>query len=328
MVETQQTAFVRDREAPATDGGATATRAYQQQGRVRRGRMRRIFFGHEDRSPASIDFEKAKNSVEIWSTSPERQDYLERRKYVRIWIIPSLIWFWLGAWMLRPDGSQALITSDADHRWWAFIFFVCSAVTVSVVSVPYLSARSSFRERSRVMAAYRVRSTLKKLSNEEGDIPLAKLFKLNRQQLDEYQQLTKQQQRLSFRMTQITSVLGFLVLLAGISVSMRAAAGVPTYLVAGLTGLGAVLSAYLSRTFFLAHQRADRQLNLYYREPHMMGRVLIAERIMGKSATVGQRDALVNQLLKWPLPESGAVDSLKNKTTTKQTTLSASSAAE
>ncbi|MDQ1695965.1 MAG: Histone H1-like nucleoprotein, partial [Frankiaceae bacterium] len=72
------------------------------------------------------------------------------------------------------------------------------------------------------------------------------------------------------------------------------------------TGLGALLSGYLTKTFYEGHRAAMRQLNLYYREPYMTGRLLAAERIIGKldnnAANRKFAEEIVKGLLEWQLP--------------------------
>ena len=167
-------------------------------------------------SPEKIS-ELAKG-IDLWAYSPERDEYFKRRWRSLVWLAPAFALLLFGAWLLRPNESSNLIASEGSSRWWAFVALFCSVLITFWVSVPYCAARASFRERARGMATYRVRSAIDDLANAQSDeIPLTKLFKLNRSQLDEYQQTTKRQQKSSFKLAQVTSVAGFLILLFGSS---------------------------------------------------------------------------------------------------------------
>jgi len=142
-------------------------------------------------------------------------------------------------------------------------------------------------------------------------IALKDLFRYTRRQLDAYQEESRNQQRLAFRHAQLASVLGLVVLMIGIVVSLQEAPGSDKYVVAGLTGLGAALSGYIANTFIRTARRADDQLNLYYREPHMMGRLVIAERLattICHSCRKEMGESMIAQALAWPLPGADGSD--------------------
>jgi len=136
-------------------------------------------------------------------------------------------------------------------------------------------------------------------------IALKDLFRYTRRQLDAYQEESRNQQRLAFRRAQFASVLGLVVLIIGIVLSLKEAPGSDKYVVAGLSGLGAALSGYIASTFIGTARRADEQLNLYYREPHMMGRLVVAERLattICDSCKKEMGESMIAQALAWPLP--------------------------
>ena len=97
-----------------------------------------------------------------------------------------------------------------------------------------------------------------------------------------------------------------MVLVAGVILSLQQSPASDKYIVAGLTGLGALLSAYLGNTFLMSARRADSQLNLYYREPHMMGRVLVGERLASTMCADDKSEeakTMIATLMAWPIPE-------------------------
>lgn len=135
------------------------------------------------------------------------------------------------------------------------------------------------------------------------------LFELNRRQLDEYQLLTRRQQRIAFQLAWCASVVAFLVLVVGTVITFSS--GFPTeeqFLAGGLTTVGTVLSGFLGKTFFDGHQKATDQLNHYYKEPYWTGRILAAERIASKAKGEGLPDDVVDFLIKRLLGENPIKD--------------------
>lgn len=80
-------------------------------------------------------------------------------------------------------------------------------------------------------------------------------------------------------------------------------------MIAGLAELGALLSSYLGKTFFEGHRAAMEQLNFYYAEPSLTGRVLAAERIaenMVRKPQATYAKEFVRTLLTWKPPQPPA----------------------
>lgn len=240
--------------------------------------------------------------IQLWATSPERSWYLERRKkilrYVTVGvaIILLALGIWL-AWRTSSGGKAALALS------------VAAFVVLGWCTVPYWAAKVAFRDRKRATAAYEVDVALRRVCEQHGKVslPLPQLFELNRRQLNEYQEMTKRQQQMAFQLTWAASVLAFAVLVVGATVSLRVPAGSSQYVAGGLTGLGTLLSGFLGKTFFEGHRHAMDQLNYYYAEPSMTGRMLAAERIVEKLANGKQTDYardIVKSLLTWQPPSA------------------------
>lgn len=243
-------------------------------------------------------------SITIWATSPERSWYLARRhNLVRTWVVPLAAAATLAA--------AAFIWLAPEHeRLGQLIALVGGLALVGLAwsAMPYWAARRAFRERRRATAAYRVDVALREVSRprprgKDGvreALQLSGLFELNRRQLDEYQELTKRQQRVAFGLTWAAATAAFLVLVGGTVLSLRQDPGSAQYVVGGLTGLGTLLSGFLGKTFFDQHGEAIRQLNRYYREPSRTGRLLAAERLirdLDKTAADECRQLMVENLL-------------------------------
>jgi hypothetical protein len=99
------------------------------------------------------------------------------------------------------------------------------------------------------------------------------------------------------------------VLVTGIVLSFRTDPGIEQYVIAGLAGLGALLSSYLGKIFFEGQPAAMEQLNFYYAEPSLTGRVLAAERIaenMVRKPQATYAKEFVRMLLTWEPPQPPA----------------------
>lgn len=223
--------------------------------------------------------------IDQWSSSPERTWYLERRLSVYAGACVGLACWLYAVWVL----TQWLKNwNNPNWQWvdplvWGAAVAVAGMVILAWSTVPYRAARRGFFERLRTSARYRVekalvdlRDSMQKAGPEEQ---LARMFVLNRQQLDEYQQLTRRQQRTAFALTWGAAVAALLILVAGSIVALRVG-DQDKYITGGLTALGTLLSTFLGQTFFRGHERAVEQLNLYYLEPSLTGRMLAAERIL------------------------------------------------
>jgi len=249
-------------------------------------------------TPKKLSTEEIDESIVVtWSTCPERDFYLDRRGRVLVLAAAAVVVALVAALIGQPSASAVEI-------WWASIVAAVAVILLCCSAVPYLSARLAFRARQRRMARARASVALRKMTASDP-IALKDLFRYTRRQLDAYQEESRNQQRLAFRRAQFASVLGLVVLIIGIVLSLKEAPGSDKYVVAGLSGLGAALSGYIASTFIGTARRADEQLNLYYREPHMMGRLVVAERLattICDSCKKEMGESMIAQALAWPLP--------------------------
>ncbi|MDR6414922.1 TRADD-N-associated membrane domain-containing protein [Pseudarthrobacter sulfonivorans] len=145
---------------------------------------------------------------------------------------------------------------------------------------------------------------MKRLATADS-IPFPELFSYNRKQLDAYQEESCNQQRLAFRQAQRATIAGLIILTVGIVLSFGQSFGAGQYAAASLAGLGAALSAFIANTFAKSAREANQQLNLYYREPHMVGRVMVTEHLaqeLSDEFKPEQLSAMIAALLAWPLP--------------------------
>lgn len=240
--------------------------------------------------------------VDTWSTSVERDAYIKRRPALLAVAGILLALGALGWGLIRPE-SMSLA------QWWGRALLGAVAAALVWCLVPYWASRRAFRQRKLATATARVDEAIQRIAlpwgPEESQLPLSRLFELNRRQLDEYQEMTKKQQRSAFLLTQVASVAAFAALVVGISLTFQNIPDSEKYVVGGLSGLGALLSGFLAKTFFASHQAANEQLNRYYLEPQRTGRILAAERLarclkdQPASQYTGQ---MITELLKWEMP--------------------------
>jgi len=248
--------------------------------------------------------------IDQWSSSPERTWYRERRRRVYLGAGAGVICWLIAVWVLTEWLKN---WNNPNWQWvdplvWGAVAAVAGMVILAWSTVPYWAARRGFVERLRTSARYRVekalmdlRDSMQKAGSEEQ---LARMFVLNRQQLDEYQQLTRRQQRTAFALTWGAAVAALLILVAGSIVALRVG-DQDKYITGGLTALGTLLSTFLGQTFFRGHERAVEQLNLYYLEPSLTGRMLAAERILRHfpDAEKPKHAAeIMAKILAWELP--------------------------
>jgi hypothetical protein len=226
------------------------------------------------------------NATTTWTTSVERNTYIQsglRRSTYRAWFA-ILLAIASGAWLALTAGRPS----------YSILGITGLAVSTGVVlwsMAPYRNARRAYFERVQAEKSKAVEDALKHLEGHDAKdvLPLTALFIFNRRQLDEYQTLTKRHADVSFRNAQYAAGLGFAVLLLGafLVIQQKAASSSVQYAIGGLSSLGALLSTYLSRTYFRSHKDAMTQLAIYYEEPFLTSRVLSAERVISRIPSLG-----------------------------------------
>jgi MFS family permease len=115
-----------------------------------------------------------------------------------------------------------------------------------------------------------------------AEAELTRLVTANRALLDEYQRPVRAQARTSYTFAQGAIFVGLLVLVGGVIITLTANDPSARLSVAGLTAVGAALSGYIARTYLRVYERAQHQLNFYFREPLITSYLLNAERLAEK----------------------------------------------
>jgi hypothetical protein len=145
---------------------------------------------------------------------------------------------------------------------------------------------------------------------EEGTVPekwlsdpdLQNLLLVNRTQLNLYQKIATGDAKAASRNSQVAMVIGFLMLVVGAALAIRAPNTTSKIVIGALASIGSILSGYIGQTFLKAQAQAMRQLNYYFRQPLVASYLLSAERIAlklqdDKSTEKALLDVIKNVLL-------------------------------
>jgi hypothetical protein len=262
------------------------------------------------------------DSVITWAVSPERDSYIRRRRRGYLAAVGGFLAMFAGAFLIFSFRLAHAGRSTDMSRTVGVAFIALGLGLVCYSTVPYLAAWSAFRQRRQALASARVDKALAKACEGTAPLQLADLFQLNRRQLDEYQLITRKQQRSAFFWAQVASGVAFLVLVAGIIIAMSAHSDIAKYISGGLSGLGSVLSTFLAATFFKSARDANSQMYRYYLEPQRTGRLLAAERVIARVKNT--RDAnllseMVSTVLSWEMPPDHDNESKSDEAKQEQT---------
>jgi hypothetical protein len=246
----------------------------------------------------------------LWQDSPERQVLFPggRGDWNSPMSVPRslLVAFALAVatvafeWVLT---SRAVASADGLRitiRIVQTLLFGPGLLLLGVVASRYVRARRAFFDRVHALRADQVARAVDELAD---GLPLAQLFRLNRQQLDEYHVLSVRQASTSFRNATVAAAVAVAVLVVGALVALQPTQDEASrYVVGGLAALGATLAAIVSRTFAVSYKETAEQLREYYREPARTARLLTLERLAvdptrDRAVYVDLRRLLFKQLL-------------------------------
>lgn len=167
------------------------------------------------------------------------------------------------------------------------------SVYISLVGiVPRLSytvARRRFIEREEEV--YRALSIRQAAEKVEDELSLANLYIFNRALMTNYHSITQNQSKKSFLYSQIASFIGLALVAAGGTVVVAPTPTVAKITVAGLSGLGATMSGYISKTFTHSHELSIAQLNNFFQQPLVSNYFLLAERLSNELSSEAKNDA-------------------------------------
>lgn len=220
-------------------------------------------------------------SSQLWRHSPEY-----RALFGGSWTDKASLYLVIAAGLLAI--SAALAASEFSSRRdspitapiVSFTAFTAFCLLLKI-GVQYSAARKAFYERVKYIKS---RAVDEALTSAGKTLEISELFVLNRRQLDEYHILSVRQAAVAFRNSEVASIVAFIVLIAGALVALNQETDSTQYVAGGLAGLGASLSAFMSRTFYTTYRRTMEQLREYYHEPFRTSQALTIER-MARNAT-------------------------------------------
>jgi hypothetical protein len=162
------------------------------------------------------------------------------------------------------------------------VWIVAGALTVvtAVLGVVTFAQRGLARTKFEDREDEERRTRLRAARDDKVDTGrLGELMKANRELLDEYQRPVRTQARTSYIYGQAAIFLGLIVLLAGAGLVLTTNSTSGRISLAGLAAVGSAISGYVGRTFLRVYERAQEQLNFYFREPLITSYLLTSERL-------------------------------------------------
>lgn len=169
------------------------------------------------------------------------------------------------------------------------IISIVLATTGGIARLSYSLTRRRFLEREE--AIHRALAVRRAAAKVEDALSLPNLFGFNRTLMEEYHSITKGQSERSFRYSQIASFVGLFILAGGAVVVFVPVSDLVKIAIAGLAGLGTILSGYISRTFLRSHELSIQQLNNFFRQPLVSNYLLMAERLANDLSTEARSEA-------------------------------------
>jgi hypothetical protein len=135
---------------------------------------------------------------------------------------------------------------------------------------------------------------------DAGDDPAAFIayWKNTQDRLDSFHHEANTQVRTAYRLSQVASVLGLVVILL-LGISAAQAAETVQAVVAGVAAtVAGALSAYIGRTFQSMYAHALRQTMTYFSQPVVASRLLAGERLVSRIQDAGVRDEALLEIVR------------------------------
>jgi hypothetical protein len=170
---------------------------------------------------------------------------------------------------------------------------------VAVVgSIVYNSALGAFLPQAALNAEQKFVEEQERLAR---DIALPALLRYNREQMSRYHQIATTQARVAGRNSQIAMAVGFAALIGGSTVAIVSNDSTTKIVTGGLAAMGGIFSGFITRTFFVAQDKAISQLYKYWAQPLASSYFLAAERLVDGLTDGRSKDKelgkLIDQLL-------------------------------
>lgn len=164
---------------------------------------------------------------------------------------------------------------------------------------------ASMRARRAALQALDDRLTVEEIQAKEaaaatGDdaLSLPALWALTQQRIDLYHRLATSQSSTSFRIGQITMIVGFLAVIGLGILAALAPTGTAAIAASVVAVAGAALSGFVGATFMKSQSEASGQLREFFLQPVEFARLLGAERLLGLVTTEEAKEKAIEQVIK------------------------------
>ena len=220
--------------------------------------------------------------TDAWRLSPER-----RRHRRGGWLTVVLaVAVGVTSFVLYRDyritlGFDQVLPGQLPYLALAVATAVVFGLLASFVNLAYRDAlQQEHLERWRVAEARRQLARAEEAADKRGPLDLTVLWSLTQRRLDYYHALATSQAERSFHQAQRAVVVGFAVLVVAVVVVALTGSTVVTISAAAVGVIGAMLAAFLGRSFLRAQEATTERLHLYFSQPFAFSRQLSAERLL------------------------------------------------
>lgn len=214
-----------------------------------------------------------------WEASSQQEKAARKRRLSRL----------AGVIMVSVSVIAALIIAmysqsvNKNDEMYYFGYAICAYAAVGGVvlignaSLSYDTARKKFNETEEIV--FRAANFTRAVDALEEKLTLEYVTGLNSLLMDSYHDVTKNQAARSFKHSQWAMIAGFSLLLVGGIVAIAPTDPITKIAVAALTGIGTLVSGFISRTFLHSHAVSIAQLNRFFEQPLVNSYLLNAERV-------------------------------------------------
>lgn len=243
--------------------------------------------------------------LEKWAAAPELRAVRARLRVLAVLggiagVAAVFLWVWILGTQLE-ETSYSNESSGVSSITWivASVLGVVATALGLVLFAQREAARRKFEERLEQEQREHLRA-----DRDEQISPgeLGELLAANRALLDEYQKPVRSQARTSYLYAQIAILVGLAVLVSGVIMVLVTGEAAARISVASLAAVGVAISGYVARTYLRVYDRAQEQLNYYFREPLVTSYLLTAERLAEKLRGSRRQKAyasMVNEIVRF-----------------------------
>lgn len=218
---------------------------------------------------------------------PPQRDTVRRRWYARpvvVGLVVGLLVAAVSTIVYHADSSTALGYLIVG---WAMAGGAWAGITED-------DAHATERARQRDLQTQQAAKALSAAASASHDPDPAEFlayWQYTHTRLNSFHQEASLQIRSAYRLAQVTSVLGFLVVVAlGVAPAWPSANTTQTLVAGALAAIAAAMSAYIGRTFQETYRQALQQSMTFFDQPVVASRLLAAERLVGRLHTDDAKD--------------------------------------